>query len=37
MNISKATTDVDNINESTSDVDKKWQSYYLLVDSDILR
>ena len=33
----QATTDVDDIEESTSDVDKNLPSCYLLVDSDILK
>ena len=37
MNISTATTDVDDIEESTSDVNKNLPSCYLLVDSDILK
>ena len=37
MNISTATTDVDDIDESTNDVDKNLPSCYLLVDSDILK
>ena len=37
MNISTATTDVENIEESTSDADKNLPSSYLLVDSDILK
>ena len=36
INISTATTDADNIEESTIDVNKKLPSCYLLVDSDIL-
>ena len=37
MNMSTATTDVDDIEESTSDVDKNLTSSYLLVGSDILK
>ena len=37
MNMSAATTDVDDIEESTSDVDKNLTSSYLLVGSDILK
>ena len=37
MNISTSTTDFDNIEESTSDVNKHLPSCYFLVDSDILK
>ena len=37
IDISTATTDVGDIEESTSDVNKNVPSCYLLVDSDILK
>ena len=37
MTLSTVTNDVDNIEESTSDVDKNLPSCYLLLDSDILK
>ena len=37
MNISTAAADVDDVGESTSDVDKNLPSCYLLLDGDILK